>query len=185
MMPKEIRTMKINQTTIRLVRNEITKRNVDVIVSVDVPAFPSLIKDINEKRGKIIQNEIDKKGIIQTDSALLITPGNLPCKAIIHAIGPQNYQELDKLKETIQNVLKLATKNQFHTISIPPIGFGVVGYPGDRSTGTLLRHTIKFLKENKTSLELIEFCSSKDLVMQYFKSSFKNSQDRESSGFDP
>jgi O-acetyl-ADP-ribose deacetylase (regulator of RNase III) len=67
------------------------------------------------KGGKIIQEESDKVGYVQTDKAVTTSAGRLPCKAVIHVVGPGNGEgkENEKLTQAINNALKLAQQNKF------------------------------------------------------------------------
>ncbi len=87
-----------NKKTLRLVYGDITERDVDVIVN----AANSYLKHgggvaaaIVRKGGEIIQEESDKivtgKGgsLVPVGSAVITTAGKLPCKAVIHTVGPR------------------------------------------------------------------------------------------------
>jgi O-acetyl-ADP-ribose deacetylase (regulator of RNase III) len=80
-----------NDKIIRLVKGDITERNVDVIVN----AANSYLKHgagvagaIVRKGGSIIQQESNKIGYVQVGSAVITTSGKLPCSAVIHTVGP-------------------------------------------------------------------------------------------------
>src|SRR4051794_37858155 len=78
---------------LRLVKGDITERNVDAIVN----AANSYLKHgggvaaaIVRKGGAIIQEESDKiGGFVPVGSAVITSAGKLPCKAIIHTVGPR------------------------------------------------------------------------------------------------
>ena len=81
-----------NDKIIRLVKGDITERNVDVIVN----AANSYLKHgagvagaIVRKGGVIIQQESDKTGYVEVGSAVITTSEKLPCSAVIHAVGPR------------------------------------------------------------------------------------------------
>ena len=86
-----------NNKIIRLVKGDITERNVDVIVN----AANSYLKHgggvaaaIVREGGEIIQEESDKivagrGGLVPVGSAVITTAGKLPCKAVIHTVGPR------------------------------------------------------------------------------------------------
>src|SRR5919202_2339034 len=85
-----------NRKTIRLVKGDITERHVEVIVN----AANSYLKHgggvaaaIVKKGGAIIQQESDKivasKGPVPIGTAVASTARKLPCKAVIHAVGPR------------------------------------------------------------------------------------------------
>ena len=86
-----------NGKTIRLVRGDITERNVDVIVN---PANSYLkhgggvAAAIVKKGGQIIQEESDKIGYVPVGSAVVTDSGKLSCKAINHTVGPQMAREM-------------------------------------------------------------------------------------------
>ena len=77
---------------IRLVKGDITERAVDAIVN----AANSYLKHgggvagaIVRKGGGIIQKESDKIGFVPVGSSVITGAGKLPCKAVIHAVGPK------------------------------------------------------------------------------------------------
>jgi O-acetyl-ADP-ribose deacetylase (regulator of RNase III) len=81
-----------NKKTLRLVYGDITERDVDVIVN----AANSYLKHgggvaaaIVRKGGKIIQEESDKIGFVPVGSSAITVSGRLPCKSIIHTVGPR------------------------------------------------------------------------------------------------
>jgi O-acetyl-ADP-ribose deacetylase len=85
-----------NNKVLRLVKGDITERNVDAIVN----AANSYLKHgggvadaIVRKGGGIIQQESDKivanKGPVPVGTAVASTAGKLPCKAVIHTVGPR------------------------------------------------------------------------------------------------
>jgi O-acetyl-ADP-ribose deacetylase (regulator of RNase III) len=59
-----------------------------------------------------------------------IQSGILPCKAVIHVVGPRNGEgkENEKLTQAINSLLKLAQQNNFKSISIPGISTGIFGF---------------------------------------------------------
>ncbi len=85
-----------NNKILRLVEGDITERNVDVIVN----AANSYLKHGGGvadchlgKGGAVIQDESDMiitaGGLVPAGSAVITTAGRLPCKAIIHTVGPR------------------------------------------------------------------------------------------------
>ncbi len=165
---------------LRLVKGDITERQVDVIVN----AANSYLKHgagvagaIVRKGGTIIQKESDKIGYVTVGSAVITNSGALPCNAIIHAVGPKMGQgdEDHKLRKTIQSALKLDSERGFKTISIPAISAGVFGFPKDKCARILSEESKNFLKEsskNMTSINLIEFCILDYEILDFFKKEF-------------
>jgi O-acetyl-ADP-ribose deacetylase (regulator of RNase III) len=116
-----------NNKILRLVKGDITERDVDVIVN----AANSYLKHgggvaaaIVRKGGAIIQKESDKivvGGFVPVGSAVITTAGKLPCKAVIHTVGPSMGEgnEDNKLLRAVQTSLALAAEKGFKSISMP------------------------------------------------------------------
>ena len=167
-----------NDKIIRLIKGDITDQNVDVVVN---PANSYLQHGggvagaIVRKGGKIIQTESDKIGFVPVGSSVITTSGQLPCQAIIHTVGPrigEGNEDL-KLSKSIHSSLSLASDHNYKSISIPAISSGIFGFPKDRCANILLDESIKFLQNNKTTLETIEFCIIDDETLFHFKNKFK------------
>ncbi|HYJ02145.1 MAG TPA: macro domain-containing protein [Nitrososphaeraceae archaeon] len=166
-----------NDKIIRLIKGDITDQNVDVVVN---PANSYLKHGggvagaILRKGGKIIQTESDKIGFVPVGSSVITTSGKLPCEAIIHTVGPKMGEgnEDFKLSKSIHSSLSLASDNSYKSISIPAISSGIFGFPKDRCANILLDESIKFLKNNNTTLQTIEFCIIDDETLFHFKTEF-------------
>jgi O-acetyl-ADP-ribose deacetylase len=167
-----------NDKIIRLIKGDITDQNVDVIVN---PANCYLKHGggvagaIVRKGGKIIQRESDKIGFVPVGSSVITTSGELPCQAIIHTVGPKMGEgnEDFKLSKSIHSSLSLASDHNYNSISIPAISSGIFGFPKDRCANILLDDSIKFLQNNNTTLETIDFCIIEDETLFHFKNKFK------------
>jgi O-acetyl-ADP-ribose deacetylase (regulator of RNase III) len=169
----------IGKKTIRLVCEDITERNVDAIVN---PANTHLQHGggvagaIVKKGGRVIQNESDRIGFVPVGGAVLTTAGALKAKYVIHAVGPRMGEgdEDNKLKNTINSVLALATENNMRSISIPAISAGIFGFPKDRCAKILVAEVFAFLKGNEAStLELVEFCIFDHEAFDFFHEEIK------------
>src|SRR5215212_7720113 len=154
-----------NDKIIRLIKGDITDQNVDVIVN---PANSYLKHGggvagaIVRKGGKIIQTESDKIGFVPVGSSVITIAGRLPCKAVIHTVGPRMGEgdEDTKLRAAIRNSLELASDRKFKSISMPAISSGIFGFPKYRCAKILVEEAKNFLVNNNiiTSLEIVEFC---------------------------
>ena len=172
-----------NSKIIRLIKGDITEQNVDAVVN---PAN-SFLKHgggvagaIVRKGGSIIQIESDRIGFVPVGSSVITTAGNLSCNAIIHTVGPKMGEgdEDFKLSKAINSSLSLASQRGYTSISIPAISSGIFGFPKDRCTNILLDETIKFLTNNKTSLQRVEFCIIDDETLSYFEKKFNKIQNK-------
>ncbi len=169
---------KVGDKLLRLVKGDITERDVDAIVN----AANSHLKHgggvagaIVRKGGDIIQQESDKIGYVPVGSAAITTAGKLPCKAVIHAVGPRMGEgdEDNKLRNAVLSSLKLATEKGFKSISMPAISSGIFGFPKDRCAKILVGESKRFLEENpQSSLQIVEFCIFDDATLKHFVEEF-------------
>jgi O-acetyl-ADP-ribose deacetylase (regulator of RNase III) len=115
---------------LKLVQGDITIEEVDAIVN----AANSHLKHgggvagaIVRKGGLVIQEESDKIGYVPVGEVALTTAGGLPARYVIHAVGPRwgEGDEDNKLKNAVLNSLKLATKENFQSVSLPAISSGI------------------------------------------------------------
>jgi O-acetyl-ADP-ribose deacetylase len=172
---------------LRLVKGDITERDVDVIVN----AGNSYLKHgggvaaaIVRKGGAIIQEESDRMvagGFVTVGSAVITTAGKLPCKAVIHTVGPRMGEgdEDNKLLRAVQSTLALAAEKGFKSISMPAISSGIFGFPKDKCAKILVEESERFLEQynnnNKTcSIDIIEFCIFDNETLDCFKTEFAN-----------
>jgi len=164
---------------IKLVRGDITERNTDAMVN----AANSYLKHgggvaaaIVRKGGSTIQDESDKIGFVPVGSAVITTAGKLSSKAVIHVVGPRTGEgnEDEKLTNAVKNALLLASKQNFSSVSMPAISSGIFGFPKDKCAKILVEESKRFLENETTSIEVIEFCIIDDETIEYFKAQFSD-----------
>lgn len=186
-MKEIISQISIKGKIIRLVRGDITERNVDVIVNAANSYLRhggGLAAAIVRKGGKIIQEESDKIDVVPVGNAVITGSGTLPCKAVIHAVGPKigEGKEDQKLRSAMKNALILAQANGFKSISIPAISSGIFGFPKDRCAKILVNESIRFItnsssKPRASSLQTVEFCILDEETLEEFRMEFDSMKD--------
>ena len=166
---------------IRLVKGDITERNVDAIVNASNSYLRhggGVAAAIVRKGGEIIQLESNKVGFVPVGCASITTAGKLQCKAIIHAVGPRMGEgdENNKLRKAVRSTLILASEKGFRNISMPAISSGIFGFPKYRCAQILIKETMKFLEDNSntTSINTVEFCLIDDETIDYFEKEFEH-----------
>lgn len=149
--------MKINNSILRVTKDDITMLDVDCFVyyaQSNLKLGSGFGGAITLRGGQSIQKELDSMDPINVTQAVITEAGNLKAKRIIHANGPK-FQEEDlerKLTDTILNVLKLADKEGLETIAFPPMGTGFYGIPLDVSASVTL-NTIKDYLNGQTGIK--------------------------------
>ncbi|MCG6551448.1 MAG: macro domain-containing protein [Candidatus Magnetominusculus sp. LBB02] len=168
----------IGSAKIRLVKGDITDRQVDAIVNAansHLQHGGGVAAAIVKKGGAVIQQESDRAGYTPVGTAAVTQAGKLPCKAVIHAVGPQMGEgnEDEKLKNAVVNSIKAAAERGFTSISMPAISSGIFGFPKDRCAQVLVGQSRRYLEENpSSSVKIIEFCIFDDATLEYFKREF-------------
>ncbi len=172
-----------NGKIIRLVKGDITERNVDAIVNAENSYLRHggrVASAIVRKGGYLIQQESNNIGYVPVGSAVITTTGKLPSKAIIHAVGPRMGvgDEDNKLRKTIKSTLMLASEKGFKSISMPAISSGIFGFPKDICANILVNESIDFLENSNTTfyspIKITEFCIIDDKTLYCFKTEFDN-----------
>lgn len=122
---------------IEIIFGDITKIASDVIVN---SASKSLLGGggvdlaIHTVAGPKLKQECAMLGGCETGEAKITKSYKLPCKRVIHTVGPV-YSREDRAEVSEQlglcyyNCLKLANENKLATITFPAISTGIFGFP--------------------------------------------------------
>lgn len=170
--------LKYKETIINIIKGDITDQKVDAIVNA---ANNTLLGGggvdgaIHEKGGRIILEQCKKHGGCPTGEVRLTTAGDLPCKYVIHAVGPiynKHYGNESKLLyNAYYNSLKISQEYNFKTISFPSISTGAYGYPIEEAVIIVFDALRDFLATN-TGFKEINLCLFSDedymIYLEYF-----------------
>ncbi len=117
--------------------------------------FGGLALALSSAGGPQIQKESDdyiqRNGLLNTGDAIVADAGLLPCKKIIHAVGPRlsTYATASDvaraetlLTRAIRSILDKVKENGLKTVAIPAISSGLFNYPLSQCAETIVR-TVK------------------------------------------
>jgi len=152
---------------IKVCIGDITNFRGDVIVNAANGALQHIggvALAISQKGGPRIQQDSDNyvrtNGEVQEGNAILFNnAGKLPCRALIHAVGPRweggGKHEDHLLRKACFQSLECARKYQ--SIAIPAISAGVFGFPFNLAAAILVDSAAKFLSTKTTNINEINF----------------------------
>jgi O-acetyl-ADP-ribose deacetylase (regulator of RNase III) len=128
----------ISGLVVEIVQGDITEQKVDAIINAAnryLQHGAGVAGAILRKGGDIIRQEseewISLHGPISHKQPAITSGGSLPCKFVIHAVGPiwGDGDEINKLELTILNSLFVANDLKCRSVAIPAISTGIFGFP--------------------------------------------------------
>uniref|UniRef100_A0A8C3JQ27 Poly [ADP-ribose] polymerase n=1 Tax=Calidris pygmaea TaxID=425635 RepID=A0A8C3JQ27_9CHAR len=133
---------------------------VDVVVNAsneDLKHIGGLANALLKAAGPELQEECDelvrKNGPLQPGCAVIMGAGKLPCKNVIHAVGPRwRKEEAEKcvflLRKTVKKSLQLAETHNHRSIALPALGRGNLGFPVELCTSSIVSSIRETLEES-------------------------------------
>ena len=150
--------------SLTVIKGDITKIECDAIVNA---ANPTLLGGggvdgaIHKAAGKGLLFECMKLGGCKTGQAKTTGAYKLPCKYVIHTVGPKwkggSHGEEELLRSCYNNSLLLAVENGCNSVAFPLISAGVYGYPKEEVIRIAQDVINGFVKTNNILVYLVLF----------------------------
>jgi len=163
---------------IKVIEGDITSINVDAIVNA---ANCSLLGGggvdgaIHRAAGPELLTACKALNGCDTGQAKLTRGYQLPCRYVIHTVGPVwrggRNGEAAMLRSCYINALKIALENDIKTIAFPAISTGIYRYPKDEATAIAVDAVKAILKADTIQqISRVYFvCFTKDIADEYLR----------------
>lgn len=134
--------------TLQLVLGDITAEETDAIVNAanrHLQHGAGVAGAILRTGGPIIQQESDRwvrdHGSVTHSAPAWTSAGSLPCRFVIHAVGPVwgEGEEAAKLSAAVDGSLKVAEDLGLRSIALPAISTGIFGFPIEAAAQVILK----------------------------------------------
>jgi len=148
---------------IKTVLGDITK--IDYVEAIVNAANSSLLGGggvdgaIHRAAGKELLFECRMLNGCKTGQAKITKGYNLPCKYIVHTVGPVwnggKKREEELLASCYENTLRVAVETGIRTIAFPSISTGAYRFPVEKAAKIAVSTVAAFLQENEGALDLV------------------------------
>lgn len=149
---------------LHIVRNDITRMAVDAIVN---PTNEKLRPDggvdaaVHKAAGEGLSAACKGLGMLQSGHVVLTKGYNLPCKYIIHTVGPRWYDGFRKeetiLRQCYREALTLAKEKGCQSIAFPLVAAGCFGFPAEKALEIAGAEIQKFLSREEMTAYLVVY----------------------------
>ncbi|XP_014912782.1 uncharacterized protein LOC106962724 isoform X1 [Poecilia latipinna] len=158
-------------------QGDITTFGADALVNSsneDLNHCEGIAAALSQAGGPDVQLEIDslrkRKGQIPIGEVVVTIGGNLPCKRLLHAVGPVAGKAAGKervlLERTVRRALNLAELMKFKSIAMPCIGSGVFGIPVIVCSDAIVCAVKEFCSQGGKSLKTISLIDDRGEVVR-------------------
>ena len=149
---------------LQIIRNDITKMRCDAIVNstnVMLAGGGGVDGAIRKAAGKGLFLECLKLRGCRTGKAKITRGHRLPCRYIIHTVGPRwkggDSGEEELLRSCYRECLRLAKMYRCETLAFPLISSGVYGYPKDAALRVALDEIERFLADSEMLIFIVVY----------------------------
>lgn len=176
----------LKQPGIYLWQGDITRLSVDAIVNAAnsamlgcfVPCHGCIDNAIHSAAGVELRLECSRimekqKTEEPTGKAKITKAYNLPCRYVLHTVGPIIYREVtgkdcDLLSDCYRSCLELAAANQLKSVAFCCISTGEFHFPNEKAAAIAIQTVQDYQRKNQNGLEVV-FNVFKDSDYQIYR----------------
>ena len=149
---------------LEIVRNDITKMQVDAIVNTANPrpvVGGGVDRAIHKAAGPELLEARKKLGDIATGKSVITSAYKLKARFVIHTVGPVwqdgEHGERELLASCYESSLQLASEHGCNSIAFPLISAGVYGCPSEIAIAAATQAIREFLQDHEMEIYLVVF----------------------------
>lgn len=171
---------------LEIVHGDITAETVDAIVNAANSRLAhggGVAGIISRKGGLDIQRESDawvrEHGQVSHEKPAFTGAGKLPCRIVIHAVGPiwGSGDEQAKLAAAVRGSLERAEELNLTSIALPAISTGIYGFPKDLAARIFFETIAEYYQEHpRSSLRLVRLTLYDQPTLTIFLAAFTDWQ---------
>ena len=166
----------------QIVHGDITQESVDAVVNAantQLRHGGGVAGVISRVGGPLIQKESNQwvleHGPVTHETPAYTTGGLLPCRYVIHAVGPiwGSGDEDVKLAAAVRGSLEVAESLDLESIALPAISTGIFGFPKERAARIIFKTlSVYCLQNHQTRLEKIRLTLFDQPTLRIFLDTF-------------
>ena len=116
------------------------------------------------------REHVRKHGELSPGKVFLSSVGSLPCKSVIHTVGPMwkggSRNEDADLKLAVEAAVEEADRRKHRSVSLPAVSCGVYGFPSDRGAKIILS-SVRQLLNTSTTLTEVSVVSGQSVIQSF------------------
>lgn len=156
-----------------MVVGDLTEEATDAVVNAANSALAhggGVAGAIVRKGGEGIQRESFEKAPVPVGGAVVTGAGRLPCRWVIHAVGPVWGEggEEAKLRRAVASALARAEELGLASLALPAISTGIFGYPKREGCRAIVEEVARHLRASEGSLTDVRLVSIDDETASHF-----------------
>jgi putative ATPase len=168
----------VGRVRVQVRQGDLTREAVDAVVNAANERLlhgGGLAGALVRAGGDVIQWESDTLAPVPTGGAVSTTGGALPCRRVVHAVGPiwgrRPDGESDRLLvSAVRAALRVAEADGAESIAIPAISSGVFGFPKDRCARLICEAVEAFARsEERRTVADVRLCNFDEETVAVFE----------------
>jgi len=165
-------------------QGDLTEETLDAVVNAANASLShggGVAGAIVRRGGSIIQEEsnawVKQHGLVTHAEPAYTGPGRLPCRYVIHAVGPVwgEGEEDRKLAEAVRGSLRLAERLGLKSVALPAISTGIFGFPKAHAAQVIFEAIRDYFQENnKAKVNLVRLTIIDEPTLNTFLEVFES-----------